>query len=343
MKLCRIGIIGAGRMGQLHAENICNRLPQFKLEGIADPYLDLKWAQQLNIPFIATQAEDLIQHPDLDAILIASPAPFHIQQVMMASKEKKAVFCEKPLGLTEEEIESCLKVVEQQGTLLQIGFNRRFDPSFANLYARVRKGEVGIPHLLRITSRDPAPSSKEYIKTSGGIFMDMAIHDFDMARFLMGSEIVEVYAQGSALVDPYFAECHDVDTATIQLRFLNGALGVIDNSRQAVYGYDQRVEVFGSKGALLANNQFENTVIAMTESHTQLAKPLYFFLERYQEAFIAELHAFHRAWMHDEQSPVSGQDGLQALRIARACKESLETRKPITLHQVSCMKEKKAI
>lgn len=330
-KICRIGIVGAGRIGKLHAENIVFHLPQFKLEAIADPFLDRHWAEKLEIPHTSDKTDEVLYHSDLDAVLIASPSHWHLKQIIAASSSHKAIFCEKPIGLDEEEIESVLKIVESNNTLLQLGFNRRFDPNFANIQKRVQVGEVGAPHILRITSRDPACPSKEYCATSGGIFMDMSIHDFDMARFLMQSEIVEVYATGAVLINPDFEQFHDVDTAIIQLRFANGALGVIDNSRQAIYGYDQRIEVFGSDGMLLAENQIEHTVTRYSRGMTDSAKPQYFFLERYHQAYLAELHAFYDAWNTNASSPVSGFDGLQALRIAKAAKQSLETHLPVLL------------
>lgn len=331
MKKCRIGIIGFGRIGKLHAENIHYRLPQFELMGIAEPYADVEWAKSIHVPFITSFANDLIERKDIDALIIASPSDMHTQQITAASKADKAIFCEKPLGLSEEEIQNALAVVEKNNTLLQIGFNRRFDPDFANIHARVRAGELGSTHLLRITSRDPACPSKEYIKTSGGLFMDMAIHDFDMARFLMDSEVTEVYAAGSALINPEFAEFNDIDTAITQLRFQNGALGVIDNSRQAVYGYDQRIEVFGEKGALFADNRIQHGVRYLGQGTTSQANPLYFFLERYQDAYLAELKSFYESWCQQKPTSVSGFDGLQALRIALAAKQSLQTRQPVAI------------
>lgn len=333
MKLCRLGIIGAGRIGKLHAENVLYRLPQFELVGIADPNIDLNWAQSLGIPLITTNSDDLIFHHDIDALIIASPSHLHAKQIMAASQANKAIFCEKPIGLTEEEIQICLDIVEQYNTYLQIGFNRRFDPDFAAIAERVRNGEIGAPHLLKITSRDPSCPSKEYIQSSGGLFMDMAIHDFDMARFIMNSEITEVYAAGANLINPDFAEYNDIDTAVIQLRFANGALGVIDNSRQAVYGYDQRVEIFGSEGMLIANHRTENNVTHYQRKQTQSSNPLYFFLERYENAYLTEMRSFYEAWNNLEPSPVNGHDGLQALRIANAAKKSLQNRAPVAVTQ----------
>lgn len=331
---CRIGILGAGRIGKLHAENITYRLPHFDLVAISDPLLDNEWAASLSIPFTSNNAEALIHHPDLDAVLIASPSGCHIEQIKAASQAGKAIFCEKPLGLRENECVEALRVVDANATLLQLGFNRRFDPGVASLQARVQTGEIGTPQIVRITSRDPVCPPKGYGATSGGLFMDMSIHDFDMARFVTGSEVVEVYASGAVLIDPDFETWNDVDTAIIQLRFANGALGVIDNSRQAVYGYDQRVEVFGSDGMLLADNQVEHRVTQYTREHTRQAKPLYFFLERYQQAFIAELSAFYDAWANKKASPVSGWDAVQAMRIALAAQQSMQNNAPVRLADV---------
>ena len=329
---CRIAIIGSGRIGKLHAENIQYQLPQFKLMAVADPNLDSEWANSMPIPLKSNNPDEIINHPDLDALIIASPSHVHIEQIKAASSANKAIFCEKPLGLTEEDIQSALAVVKDNNTLLQIGFNRRFDPSFAAIQTRVRNGAIGLPHIIRITSRDPACPSKDYCATSGGMFMDMSIHDFDMARFLTSSEVIEVYASGSVLINPDFEAFNDVDTAIIQLRFANGALAVIDNSRQAVYGYDQRIEVFGSRGMLRAENQVENTVKHYSCEHTQQANPLHFFLERYQQAYLLELRSFYDVWLNKKPSPVSGWDGLQALRIAKAAKQSLETNLPVALN-----------
>ncbi len=326
---CRLGIVGTGRIGRLHAENIQSRLPEFQLIGIADPNLDKAWAERFNIPLCTSSAETILTHPEIDAVLISSPSSLHIEHVITASTAGKAIFCEKPLGLNEEDIVSALRVVASQNTLLQIGFNRRFDPHFAQLRERVRAGEIGSLHLLKITSRDPECPSKEYISESGGIFMDMTIHDFDMARFIMDSEVVEVYAKGSVLINPDFETYHDVDTAIIMLSFANGALGIIDNSRQAVYGYDQRLEVFGKEGMLWVDHVLQNGVHKLNQECYSKANPVYFFLERYQEAYIRQLSQFYQAWFHGKPSPVSGDAGLQALRIAKAAKESLRTLKPV--------------
>lgn len=331
LRKCRIGIIGAGRIGKLHAENIKYYLPQYELLAIADPYLNKEWADKLSITGQYTHFEEVLFHQRLDAILIASPSNLHMEQIKAASEAGKAIFCEKPIGLNEKEILDALETVQANNTLLQLGFNRRFDPSFAHLHQQVQTGEIGAVHLVKITSRDPVCPTKEYCATSGGLFMDMTIHDFDMARFLTQSEVIEVYATGAVLINPDFEALDDVDTAIIQMRFANGAMGVIDNSRQAVYGYDQRIEVFGKEGMLLANNQLKHSVIHYANTFTEQANPEYFFLERYHQAFRAELNSFYDAWLHNKPSPVSGRDGLQALRIAQAAKQSLVTKLPVSI------------
>lgn len=330
-KICRIGIVGAGRIGKLHAENIISHLPHYHLEAIADPCLDRQWAEKLSISVLSQKVEEVLFHSELDAVIIASPSNLHLEQIIAASEAGKSIFCEKPIGLNEEDIISTLNCIKSNNTLLQLGFNRRFDPSFSHLQKRVQAGEIGTPHIVRITSRDPACPTREYCATSGGIFMDMTIHDFDMARFLTQSEVVEVYATGAVLINPAFEALNDVDTAIVQLRFANGALGVIDNSRQAVYGYDQRIEVFGAAGMLQAENQLQNSVTHYSRNSTGQANPQYFFLERYQQAYIAELQSFYESWSKNLQSSVSGDDGLQALRIAKAARQSLETGLPVAL------------
>jgi len=329
--ICRLGIIGAGRIGRLHAENIQSRLPQFQLIGIADPYLDTSWAESLSIPVCTAAPEIILTHPDINAVIIASPSSLHIEQLIMASESGKAIFCEKPLGLTEDAILSAMNVIARNNSLLQIGFNRRFDPHFANLQERVASGEIGHCHILKITSRDPTCPTKDYVAQSGGIFMDMTIHDFDIARFIMGSEVTEVYASGAVLINPDIEAFNDVDTTIVQLRFANGALGVIDNSRQAVYGYDQRVEMFGSQGMLWADNQLQHGVHKLDKQGNTQANPQYFFLERYQQAYLNELLAFYHAWLEKKPSPVPATAGLQALRIAEAANVSLRDNKPVAV------------
>lgn len=331
LKPCRIAVIGTGRIGRLHAENITRQLPQFQLVGLADPALDWDWAKSLCVPLCSQDPNELIHADGIDALILASPSDQHVSQLLLAAAAGKAVFCEKPLGLEEAAIQTVLSAFDDRNLLLQVGFNRRFDPHFAALQQRVQAGEMGQPQVLKITSRDPACPPLAYVAQSGGLFMDMTIHDFDMARFILGSEVQEVYASGAVLINPDFESCQDIDTAIVQLRFSSGALAVIDNSRQAAYGYDQRLELLAAKGMLWVDNLKENQLQALAASGHWQAKPEYFFLQRYQQAYINELTAFYQAWATGQPSPVPGLAGLQALRIAKAANRSLATNQPVRL------------
>ncbi len=276
----------------------------------------------------------MLDDPEIDAILIGSPSPEHAAQMIECARAGKHIFCEKPIALDPDIIRNALAEVEKSGVKLQVGFNRRFDPNFAAVQQQVASGALGDPHIIRITSRDPAPPPAEYVASSGGLFMDMTIHDFDMARFLCGSEVTEVHAYGAVLVDPEIGKAGDIDTAVISLKFDNGALGIIENSRKAVYGYDQRVEVFGAKGTAMADNNTPTSMVVLNESGTIRDKPLYFFLERYKTAFVAEMQAFVDAIREDKPTLVSGKDGLVPVLIAMAAKESLKTGKPVQVVSV---------
>jgi myo-inositol 2-dehydrogenase/D-chiro-inositol 1-dehydrogenase len=223
--------------------------------------------------------------------------------------------------------------VDKNGVKLQIGFNRRFDHNFKKVRDLVKEGEIGTPHIIRITSRDPEPPPIEYVKRSGGIFLDMTIHDFDMARYLSGSDVVEVYTNAAVLVDPAIGEAGDADTAVISLKFANGAIGVIDNSRKAAYGYDQRVEVFGSEGCVTVSNDTPTSAVISTQSGVISDKPKYFFLERYQDSFVTEMRAFFDSIINDSEPPVNGVDGLKPILIALAAKESYETGRPVKVEE----------
>src|SRR5579862_2732383 len=272
----RFGIIGAGRIGRVHAETLAFRLPEAEIVAIGDVSTEAAQAvaARCNIPKVAASAEDILGDPKIDAVLICSPTATHSDLIVKAAQARKHIFCEKPIAFSLEKIDTALAAVKKAGVQLQIGFNRRFDSNFARVRRAVLSGEIGTPRLLHIISRDPAPPPIAYIRSSGGIFLDMSIHDFDMARFLMGCEVEEIYAAGSVLVDPQIGEAGDLDTAILTLRFENGALATIDNSRRAVYGYDQRVEVFGSEGMLSAANCTPDTLTYSNGSGVQTAKPL---------------------------------------------------------------------
>jgi myo-inositol 2-dehydrogenase/D-chiro-inositol 1-dehydrogenase len=342
MKKIKIGIIGAGRIGKIHADNLL-RFPNAEIAGVSDlfagPELEA-WAAARGIGILTKDSGDLIGHPDIDALLICSSTDTHVPLIKQAAQAGKHIFCEKPVSMDIQQTEEAIEAVRKAGVKLQIGFNRRFDHNFKRVREHVRNGTIGEPHIVKITSRDPSPPPKEYIKVSGGLFMDMAIHDFDMARYLSGSEVTEVYAQGSVLVDPVFAEFGDVDTAVVTLRFENGALGIIDNSRKAVYGYDQRVEVFGSKGSVTVANDYPNTAVVSTADGIVSDKPLHFFLERYIEAYREETQMFIESLLNGTPLPVDGNDGLQAERIAHAAKLSLELGRPVKISELSELRSK---
>ena len=334
MKNLTFGIIGAGRIGKLHADNLLNRVEGARLKAITDPFLDEDWAAYRNIQLTGKDHRIMLEDPEIDAILIGSPSTEHAPQLIECAQAGKHIFCEKPIALDPIIIRNALAEVDKSGIKLQVGFNRRFDPNFSAVQQQVASGALGDPHIIRITSRDPAPPPAEYVAGSGGMFLDMTIHDFDMARFLSGGEVTEVHAYGAVMVDPDIGKAGDIDTAVISLKFDNGALGIIENSRKAVYGYDQRVEVFGAKGTAMADNNTPTSMVVLNESGIIRDKPFYFFLERYEKAFVAEMQAFVDAIREDKPTLVSGKDGLVPVLIAMAAKESLKTGKPVQVVSV---------
>jgi myo-inositol 2-dehydrogenase/D-chiro-inositol 1-dehydrogenase len=333
----RIGVIGAGRIGKIHAENIARFIPRARLAGIADIKLTAEqeaWAKGLGARIVSKDPGDLLKDPGIQGVIICSSTDTHADLTIAAARAGKHIFCEKPVDLTAAKVKGALEAVKQAGVKLQIGFNRRFDHNFARIREYTLAGEIGQVHLVKITSRDPAPPPPAYVAVSGGIFLDMMIHDFDMARFQAGSEITEVYAAGAVLVDPEIGKAGDVDTALVTLKFANGAIGVIDNSRKAVYGYDQRVEVFGSKGAAAAENDLPNTVKFSGEAGVRGEKPLYFFLERYKDAFINEMVSFINAVADGKPVAVTGEDGLEDMYAALAAGKSLKEKRPVAVSEV---------
>jgi len=325
----RFGVIGAGRIGKVHARTIATN-PKAKLSYIADALP--KAAQDLANTHGAKVAtvDEIMKATDVDAVLIGSPTGFHAEQIQAASKAGKAIMCEKPVSLSVAMIEETLKVVAANKSILMIGFNRRFDPNFAELEGRIRRGDIGAIELVTVISRDPAPPPAEYVKGSGGLFRDMMIHDFDMARFLMGEEFIVVNALGAALVDKAIGTAGDVDTAAVQMQTQSGRIAVITNSRRATYGYDQRMEVHGSKGMIHARNVHNTTVEVLDQSGYQADPIQNFFLERYGAAYANELNTFIAAVESGHRDPrPNGFDGLQAQKLADAATESWKTGKPV--------------
>jgi myo-inositol 2-dehydrogenase/D-chiro-inositol 1-dehydrogenase len=315
---------GAGRIGAIHARNISGH-PDAGLQIVVDP--DRAAAERLAGHYgaaVGRQAEALVD-PAVNAVVIASSTDTHADLVEAAARAGKAVFCEKPLDLDRRRAEACVAVARECGVPLMVGFNRRFDPNFARLETQIRDGRIGRLELLTITSRDPAPPPIEYVRRSGGLFRDMMIHDFDMVRWLLGEEPVEVFAAASVLVDPAIGQAGDVDTAVVTLWTQSGALCQISNSRRAVYGYDQRIEALGSSGALRAENVVESTVSFAGAYGIVSEKPLHFFLERYAEAYRRELDHFIAAIGKGAAPLVGGDDGVKALALADAALESFQT------------------
>ena len=319
-----IALLGAGRIGQIHGGNAAAH-PRTKLVAVADP--DAKAAETTAAKFGARvdTIDAIMADKSIGAIMICTPTFTHADLIEAGAKAGKAVFCEKPVDLNAERIEACLKVVKDAGATLMIGFNRRFDPSFADVKRRIAAGEAGNVELVTILSRDPGPPPVSYIKGSGGLFRDMMIHDLDLARFLLGEEPVEVHAVGSNLVDPEIGKAGDVDTAAVLLKTASGKIAQISNSRRATYGYDQRIEVHGSKGLIAAGNRHATTVTRATERGYTSDPALHFVLERYAEAYRLELDSFVSAVLDGTPVSPTGEDGLRAQRLADAATQSSQS------------------
>jgi myo-inositol 2-dehydrogenase/D-chiro-inositol 1-dehydrogenase len=335
--MVNVGLIGAGRIGRVHAENLAYRIPEASIVAVADVFLQAaeKCAADFHIPTVAQDPQIIFDDQTIDAVLICSSTDTHAPFIEAAAQAGKHIFCEKPIALDLAQIDHALTTVERCGVKLQIGFNRRFDPNFKQVHELVVAGKIGTPHLVRITSRDPAPPPVAYIKVSGGLFLDMTIHDFDMARYLIGSEVEEVYAAGGVMVDPAIGEAGDVDTAVITLRYANGVIGTIDNSRRAVYGYDQRVEVFGSAGSVVVTNNTPHNAIYSNAEGVHAALPLFFFLERYTEAYVAEMKAFVASIQQDTPPVVTGLDGRIPVVMGLAAWKSYRENRPVKLSEIN--------
>jgi myo-inositol 2-dehydrogenase/D-chiro-inositol 1-dehydrogenase len=334
--MINVGIIGAGRIGQVHARSILSGVPDAKILAIADPYLSdqaAKWAKNAGIEGIYKDHRRILEDPRIEAVLICSSTDTHAPLSLEAIAAGKHIFCEKPIDQTLERIDEVAAALQASSKKLkyQVGFNRRFDHNYRALRQAVLEGKIGDLQFVRISSRDPEPPPAGYVGASGGIFLDMMIHDLDMLRYLSGCEVTEVYAQGAVLIDPAIGEAGDVDSATVSAVLSNGALALIDNSRKAVYGYDQRAEVFGSKGSAQNANDLPSTAIISTAEGVTAEKPLWFFLERYMAAYQAEIQAFFRCIAQDLEPETGIEAGRISLRLALACKESLAQHRPVKL------------
>lgn len=335
--MIKIGIIGAGRIGRVHTESITNLVKNAVVKTIADPYMneDIKeFAKKFGVEHTTTDYKEILEDKEIDAVLICSPTDTHSNISVEAIKAGKHVFCEKPIDHDVEKIQAVVKALEGTNLKYQVGFNRRFDHNFEAVRGAIKEGKIGEPHILKITSRDPNPPSKEYARSSGGMFLDMTIHDFDMVRYLLGCDAEEIYVQAAVLVDKEIGEAGDVDTAVITMKMENGCIAVIDNSRKAVYGYDQRAEAFGSKGMAATGNDTLSTMVLSNENGVTGEKPLYFFLERYMASFAKEVNQFVEAIVQDKETPVGVMDGLKPVLMAIGAKKSMEEKRAVKLSEI---------
>jgi len=332
----RFGVLGVGRIGKIHLGNLVNRIPGAEVVALSDVIPDelAALAAKFNLRTTFSDYKQVLKLSDVDAVAICTPTNTHYQMILDAAAAGKHIFCEKPIDLSIEKIKVINQQVEKCGVQLMVGFNRRFDPNFLKVREIVKSGKVGVPHVLKITSRDPSPPPEAYIRASGGLFLDMTIHDFDMARYLMGSEVTEVYARANVLVDSVFQKAGDWDTAIVTLAFENGALGTIDNSRKAVYGYDQRVEVFGSEGMVTVKNNTPDNHIYLDRTGAHSSLPLNFFMDRYTESYLREMQAFVDAVQNNKPVPVTGTDGLMAVAIGLAAAKSVRENRPVKLTEM---------
>ena len=335
--MIQVGIIGAGRIGKVHLQSISYQVKNATVKAVADPFMNDEtraFLESFGVKDIYTDYKKILADPEIDAVLICSSTDTHAAISIEAIDAGKHVFCEKPVDHSIEKINAVKKALAGKNLKFQVGFNRRFDHNFAAIRAAVDAGKIGDPHIVKITSRDPEPPNPAYIKVSGGIFLDMTIHDFDMACFLVNSQVDEIYVNSAVLVDPAIGEQGDVDTAIITMKMKNGALAVIDNSRRAAYGYDQRAEVFGSKGMVATSNDTLSSAVIADENGVTGEKPLYFFLERYMQSFATEMNQFIDAIVNDTEPPVGIEAGLQSVLIALAAKKSVAEHRPVKLEEL---------
>ncbi|MBW3469522.1 inositol 2-dehydrogenase [Arthrospiribacter ruber] len=328
MEKTRVGIIGMGRIGKIHYANIKNQIENADVVAISDPYFD----SDLGIPNV--DAHEVFNNKKVDAVIICSPTDTHADYISASAQAGKHIFCEKPHDLSIHRVIETLDEVHEAGVKLMLGFNRRFDPNFQKIKSLIGMGEIGDVHLLKITSRDPSPPSLEYLKSSGGMFLDMTIHDFDMARFIMGKEVKEVFAVAGAFVSKDVEIAGDFDTAVVTLKFNDGTMAVIDNSRKAVYGYDQRLEIFGSNGMAKVDNNKPDTHVLYNQHGAHGSLPLNFFMDRYTMSYQMEMEMFIKAINTNSEMPVTGTDGLKALLIALAAQKSVEENRPVQIEEI---------
>ena len=337
--MVKVGIIGAGRIGKVHTQGIITGVKNAQIKTIADPFMNdqtAAWIHSMDSSIQVTKDyKEILADEEIDAVIICSSTDTHSSISVEAIKAGKHVFCEKPIDHDIEKIKQVMEALEGSNIKYQVGFNRRFDHNFKAVKDVVAAGRIGDPHIIKITSRDPEPPSPAYVAVSGGMFLDMTIHDFDMVRYLAGCDATEVYVQSAVLVDPGIGEAGDIDTAVITLKMENGAIAVIDNSRKAVYGYDQRAEVFGSNGMVATKNDTLSTAVISNADGVTGEKPLYFFLERYMDSFREEMNQFINAIENDTDTPLGVVDGLKPVLMGLAAKKSVEEHRPVAISEIT--------
>ena len=335
--MIKVGIIGAGRIGKVHITSIATRVKDAVIKTVADPFMNdetAAWAKSMGVEHTTKDYKEIINDPEIDAVLICSSTDTHSPISLEAIKAGKHIFCEKPIDHDLAKIKEVVKALEGTNLKYQVGFNRRFDHNFEAVQQAVAAGKVGKTEIIKITSRDPEPPSAEYAAVSGGMFLDMTIHDFDMVRFLAGCDATEVYVEAASLVDPAIGEAGDVDTAVITLKMENGAIAVIDNSRRAAYGYDQRAEVFGELGMVAATNDSASNVVISNSQGVTGEKPLFFFLERYLDAYGKEVTAFLDSIKNNTPAPLGVEDGLKPVLMGIAAKKSWLEHRPVKISEI---------
>ena len=332
----KLGMLGAGRIAQTHLKTLTTRVPGAEVAVIADVVESVAeaTAQKFGITRFVTDAREILADDSIDAVIICTTTDTHSSLIAEAARAGKHIFCEKPIDLEIARIDEALATVKDAGVKLQIGFNRRFDPNHRRVRQAVTSGEIGEPHILHIISRDPYPAPLSYTRNSGGIFVDMTVHDFDLARYLIGAEIEEIYATGTINIVPELEELGDLDTTLLIMRFSNGVLGMIDNSRKATFGYDQRVEVFGSGGSAKTDNRYDNAVTLSDGSSIRRDPPYEFFMERYTESFAREMESFVRAVAEGTPVEVDGFDGRMPVVMGKAAFLSVAEKRPVRMEEI---------
>lgn len=333
----KIGIIGTGRIGKIYGESILKHIKNVELKAIADTFLSnetLKWAKEIGVPNVYDNYQMILEDKEIDAVLICSSIDTRSRISIEAINSNKHVFCEKPIDYDLKRINEVIEKINKLNIKYQVGFNRRYDHNFRAIKSAILEGKIGEPHILKITSGDPEPPPIECVSKYRGIFLDMTIHDFDMVRYLLDSEVVEVYAAGNVLIDNSIGEAGDIDTAIVTLKMASGAMAIIDNSRQAAYGYDQRAEVLGSIGKALIENDITSTkVVILTEDSITSEKPL-FLGERYMQPYVEEITEFIDSIINNTDVSVSADDGLKAVLIGYAATKSLHENRPVRISEI---------